>query len=106
MFPAIVLLFFASVVNDVRALIGRNDLPAAERAARAFQSQSGATPEFAAAISWLGRGALAAKQYDEADRFSREARELALAIMKTRKMDADPWLPVALGASIEVRAQV
>ncbi len=105
MFPALFLLY-ASLVNDVRDLIARNDLAAAERAARTYSTQAGKTSEFAAAVSWLGRGALAAKKFDQAERFSTEARELSLSLMKTRKLDADPWLATALGASIEVKAQV
>lgn len=104
MFPAF-FLFFASLVNDVRDLMAR-DLAAAESAARTYQAQSGKTPELAAAVSWLGRGALASRKYEQAERFSNEARELAEGLMKTRKLDSDPWLPVALGASIEVKAQV
>ena len=105
MLPAF-FLFFASLVNDVRDLIGRNDLPAAEKAVRTYSTQSGKTPEMAAAVSWLGRGALAAKKYAEAERFADEARALSLELGKTHKMDSEPWLPVALGASIEVKAQV
>jgi thiol-disulfide isomerase/thioredoxin len=105
MLPAF-FLFFASLVNDVRDLIGRNDLAAAENAARTYSAQAGKTPELAAAVSWLGRGALAAKKHGEAERFAKEARELSLALMKTHKLDSEPWLPVALGASIEVQAQV
>src|SRR5437870_5184147 len=104
MLPAL-LFFFASLVNDVRDLVARNDLAAAERAARSYQSQKGATSELAAAVSWIARGALAAKDWKQAERFSMEASDLSLGLLRTRKLDADPWLPIALGASIEVRAQ-
>jgi len=103
MTPAL-LFFFASLVNDVRDLIARNDLPAAERAARSYQAQKGATSEYAAAVSWIARGALAAKDFNRAERFSTEARNLSLDLMKNRRLDADPWLPTALGNSIEVHA--
>src|ERR1041385_3026704 len=99
------LFFFASLVNDVRDLIARHDLAGAERVARVYQSQKGATSELAAAVSWMARGALDAKDWKQAERFSAEASELSLALLKTRKLDADPWLPTALGASIEVHAQ-
>src|SRR5262249_31050255 len=105
MLPAF-FLFFASLVNDVRDQIARNDLAAAENVARKYATQSGKTPEFAAAVSWLGRGALAAKNYKDAERFADEARALSTALMKTTKMDSEPWLPVALGSSIEVKALV
>jgi thiol-disulfide isomerase/thioredoxin len=103
-----VLLFlvYASLVNDVRGLIAKNDLAAAERAARDYQAKSGPTAELAAAVSWLGRAALAAKQYDKAESFANEAARLADPLLRARKLDADPWLPTAVGASIEVRGQV
>lgn len=104
MFPAF-FLFFASLVNDVRDLMARNDMAGAEAAARTYATRSGKTPELAAAVSWLGRGALASKKYADAERFANEARDLSLGLMKTVKLDSDPWLPVALGASIEVKAQ-
>jgi len=103
MIPA--LLFFASLVNDVRGFIARHDLPAAERQLRAYQAQAGATPEFAAALSWLARGALDAKEYDRAQTLAAETRKVTLELLRTHGLDNDPWLPTALGASIEVQAQ-
>ena len=103
MVPA--LFFFVSLVNDVRGLIARHDFAAAERAARTYQAQAGATSELAAALSWLARGALDARRFDEAERYAAETRKLALELLRTRKLDGDRWLPTALGASIEVHAQ-
>jgi thiol-disulfide isomerase/thioredoxin len=99
------LFFFASLVNDVRGLIGRNDFAGAERAVRTYQAQTGATSELAAALSWLARGALDAKRFDQAESYAAETRKLALELLRTRKLDDDRWLPTALGASIEVHAQ-
>jgi thiol-disulfide isomerase/thioredoxin len=99
------LLFFLSVVNDVRELIARHDLASAQAAVRATQKQSGATPELAAAISWVARGELEAGQIPQAEQYAGDARKMALDLLRTRKLDADPWLPTALGASIEVHAQ-
>jgi len=94
-----------SLVNNVRALIGLHNLAGAEREARAYQSRFGATPELAAALSWLARGALEARNLDQADAYAAEARKLALQSPRSRKLDDDPWLAQALGASIEVHAQ-
>jgi thiol-disulfide isomerase/thioredoxin len=99
-------LLYVSLVNDVRTLIDRHDLAAAERVARSYQKQAGGTPELAAALSWMARGALDLRQLDQADTFASEARQLSLQLLGTRKLDADPRLPVALGASIEVHALV
>jgi thiol-disulfide isomerase/thioredoxin len=56
-------------------------------------------------LSWLARAALNAKHFDQAQAYAAETRKLTLELLRTRKLDADPWLPTALGASIEVHAQ-
>ena len=100
------LLLFLSLVNDVRSLIARNDLAGAERLVRTQQAQSGATPDVAAAMSWLARGAFGAKQLDRADSYAIETRTLADQLLRTHKLDSDPLLQTAVGAAIEVHAQV
>jgi thiol-disulfide isomerase/thioredoxin len=104
MVPAL-FFFFASLVNDVRGLIAQHDFAGAERAVRAYRAQTGATSELAAALSWLARGALDAKRFDQAESYAAETRTLALELLGTRQLDGDRWLPTALGASIEVHAQ-
>jgi thiol-disulfide isomerase/thioredoxin len=101
MFPA--LLLYASLVNDVRSLIARHDLGAAEQAVRGYPAQSS---DRAAALSWIARAHFDKHQLDRADEFATQARNLSLDLLRGRKLDADPWLPTALGASIEVHAQV
>jgi len=100
------LLFYASLVNDVRSLIAHNDLPAAEAQVRKVEAQSGDTPEVALAYSWLARAALNARNYDRADALAAETRKICDKLLSGRKLDAEPNLPLALGASIEVHAQV
>jgi thiol-disulfide isomerase/thioredoxin len=95
----------ASLVGDVRAAIGRGDLAAAERLVATHRQAAGETPEVAAAVSWLGRGAVQAQEYDRAERHAIEARRLALKLLAGRSLDDDRELPTALGASIEVQAQ-
>lgn len=96
-------LFLAgSLVNDVVTLINAHNFPAAEQRIHA----AGNNPEAAAALSWLARGELASRDYAQADRFASETRRMADAFLRTRKLDADPYLPTAVGAAIEVHAQV
>lgn len=95
-----------TLVNDVKDLLARNDLAAAERTVRASQKEAGSTPEFAAALSWLARGELGVRQFDRADSYAVETRKLADQLLRTHKLDSDPWLPTAVGAAIEVHAQV
>jgi len=105
MIPALFFLY-ASLVNDVRVSIARHDLAAAERVAKAYQSRRGATSELAAALSWIARAELDAGQFDRADSYAAETRKLADQIRRAAKLDSDPWLPTAVGASIEVHAGV
>ena len=97
--------FYASLVNDVRSSIARYDLAAAERQAKVYEAQSGATAELAAALSWIARGELDAGNFDRADSYAGETRKLAHQLLHATSLDSDPWLPIALGASIEVHAQ-
>jgi thiol-disulfide isomerase/thioredoxin len=96
----------AGIVSDVRAAIARDDFSLAEGRLNAYRAQHGVTSEMLEALSWLGRGALASKQLDKADAYAAETRRLALEQLRTRKLDADKHLPLALGASIEVQAAV
>jgi len=98
MVPALFL--FASLVNDVRGLMVQHDFAGAERAVRTYQAQAGATSELAAALSWLARGALDARRFDQAERYAAETRKLALELLRTHKLDGDRWLPTALGAQL------
>jgi len=98
-------LLYVSLVNDVRDLIARHDLAGAERIVRSYQSQAGPSSELAAALSWMARADLDAKQFDQADKYAAEARKISMDLMRGRSLDSDPWLPTALGASIEVHSQ-
>jgi cytochrome c biogenesis protein CcmG/thiol:disulfide interchange protein DsbE len=97
---------WASFAEDVHTLVAHGDLATADRLVRAAQSKVGPNPEVAAAMSWLARGALAARQLDQADAYASDTRKLALSLLGMRRIDSDPWLPTAVGASIEVHADV
>ena len=96
----------AALIPDVRAAIAKSDFAAAEKLIADHRAASGVTPEMIEAHSWLGRGALAAKQLDRADAYAAETRRMCLAELQKRPLDAEKHLPIALGASIEVQAQV
>ena len=97
---------WADVVTEVRVALSKNNLPLAESLVRNYRAQQGVTPEMLEALSWLGRGALAAKQFDQAEAYAEETQRLSLAELKKRPPDAEPHLPLALGAAIEVQAQI
>ena len=60
------------------------------------------TPEWLAAVSWMARGASFAERWDLAEQYAGEAYEGSLELMKERPLDAERFLPTALGAGIEV----
>jgi thiol-disulfide isomerase/thioredoxin len=94
-----------TIVADVRAAIGRNDLAAAADLVQKFRKDQGTTSEALVALSWLGRGALAAGDNERATSYAQETRQLAVAMLAKRSLDADTFLPVALGAAIETEAK-
>src|ERR1700688_1183603 len=97
---------WADVVTDVRAALAKNNLPLAESLVHNYRAQKGVTPEMLEALSWLGRGSLAAQRVDQAETYAKETERLALVELKKRPLDAEPHLPLALGAAIEVQAQI
>lgn len=94
-----------NLVSEVRAAIAKQDFAEGERLIAAQRASTGVTPIVMEAISWLGRGALAAGQLDRAEGYAQQAYDLAQAALKTRGVDDEPRLPTALGASIEVLSQ-
>jgi thiol-disulfide isomerase/thioredoxin len=99
----------ADLIGDVRAQLAQNSFPAAESELRAYQAQHGVTPEYLEALSWMARGAALMKQWEQAAAYASETRRLSeqqliLATAK-RTLDAEPHLPIALGAAYEVLAQ-
>ncbi|MCC7178034.1 MAG: thioredoxin fold domain-containing protein [Acidobacteria bacterium] len=95
-----------NLIQQVRAVINKGDLAGAEAVASGYRKEKGITPEYLEAFSWLGRGALAQKDYDRAEQYALDAYDLCLEALESRKMDDEPRLPIAIGAAIEVRAQV
>ena len=96
----------AQLLPNVKAAAVGGNLPMAEAMLKQYRTGTGVTPEWIAAHSWLGRAALGAKQWDRADAYAQQTREFALAELKMRRLDQEAYLPLGLGASIEVQASV
>src|ERR1700733_936623 len=96
----------AAVVADVETAMSRGNFPLAEAILQNYRSQSGVTPEYLEALSWIARGDLITRQFDKADSNAKETEKLAVQALATRPLDAEPHLPLALGAAIEVEAQL
>jgi thiol-disulfide isomerase/thioredoxin len=96
----------AEIVVDVQQAISQNNLALGESYIKKYRSERGITAELLEALSWLGRGALGSNQLDKAEAYAKQTEQLATAELKKRPLDAEPHLPLALGAAIEVSAQV
>jgi thiol-disulfide isomerase/thioredoxin len=103
--PAFLLAYsaHAGIVDDTLAALKQNNPALGNAIVTQYRAQHGVTPEYLEALSWLGRGALAAGQLDKAETYARETETLASAELKKRPLDAEPHLPIALGAAIEVQ---
>jgi len=96
----------AGIVENVRYLLAQNNFTAAESQLDSYRSQRGVDGEYLDAFSWLGRAALDQGQYDQAAAYAKQTKTLALEELKKRPLDAEPHLPLALGAALEVQSQV
>ncbi len=103
-----------TIVKDVRTAVActdwpctpKQDLSGGEAVLKEYRAARGTTSEALEALSWLGRAALAGQQLDKAFAYASETYELALAALKQTTLEDDVRLETALGAAIEVQAQV
>ena len=97
---------WAGIVENVRVALMQNNFSAAEAELNAYRNQRGTDAEYLDAYSWLGRAALDQGQYDQAAAYAKQTKTLALEQLKVRPLDAEPHLPLALGAALEIQSQV
>jgi thiol-disulfide isomerase/thioredoxin len=72
---------------------------------QSYRAQKGVTPEYLEATSWLARAYLMSHNYPQAEVSAQEVYSQVVAQLKTRPLDREPHLPVALGAAIEVEGE-
>jgi cytochrome c biogenesis protein CcmG/thiol:disulfide interchange protein DsbE len=99
-------LAFADIVNDVRTALAQRNFAAADSQLKTYRARHGVDPEYLEALSWTAREALDANQLDQADAAAKQTETLARELLRKRSLDAEPHLPIALGAALEVQAQV
>ena len=97
---------WAGLVDDVRVAMSKGNFALAGSLVESYRAQQGATPEFIEAVSWLGRGALATKQLDQAEAYAKQTQKLVAERLAKQPLDSDEHLATALGAAIEVEGQV
>jgi len=96
----------ADIAEDVRVSLSSGSFTQAESQLNSYRAQKGVTPEYLEASSWMARGYLIFNKLDQADSFAHSTEQQVLPLLKKRKLDAEHHLPLALGAAIEVQAQV
>src|SRR5579863_2973810 len=96
---------WAGVVEDVRSALAQDNFSAAASSLSAYRARNGVTAEYIEAYSWMGRAAYNAGDYKQAAAYAKETSALVLEQLKQRLLDAEPRLPNALGAAIEVESQ-
>jgi thiol-disulfide isomerase/thioredoxin len=113
MFPRRIAIFlflstlcFAGITDEVRESLAQKNLSAAEARARSYRTRQGVDPDYLEALSWIARSNLAAGQLDQAETYAKQTDTLSRQLLLKRPLDAEPHLPIALGAALEVQAQV
>jgi thiol-disulfide isomerase/thioredoxin len=96
---------WAGIVEDVRSALAQNSFSTAEADLNSYRSRQGVTPEYVEAYSWMARAALGAHDYDQAAAYAKQTKALAQDQLQHRPLDAEPQLPLALGAALEVESQ-
>jgi thiol-disulfide isomerase/thioredoxin len=96
----------AGITDDVRDALARNSVSSAEAELQRYRGRQGVTPDYLEALSWMARARLASHELDGADSYARQTESLSRQLLAKRPLDAEPHLPTALGAALEVQAQV
>ncbi len=104
--PVLTACAWAGVIEDVRGALAQHNFSAAEVELNSYRAQHGVTAEYLEAYSWMARTALEDRQYDQAAAYAKQTKALVMELLKQRPIDAEPHLPIALGAALEVQSQV
>jgi thiol-disulfide isomerase/thioredoxin len=98
----------SGIVQDVELRLQRNDFTGAANSIQAYRRARGVDPDVLEAMSWMARAELSGKNLDQAAKYAQETYQLSIAEIKKHPLDHDPNapLPLALGAAIEVEANL
>jgi thiol-disulfide isomerase/thioredoxin len=95
-----------NLISIVKTCLANGDAGLARKVLTQYRSARGITPEYIEALSWVGRAEFASRDFKAAEQNAADVRQLCLDQLKARRLDAEPSLPTALGASIEIQAQL
>jgi len=108
--PAILILFVAlaqgEIIDDVRIALAQGNFSAAGYQLETYRAQRGIDPQYLEALSWMARAALSANRLEQAETYAKQTESASRQMLQHRTLDAEPHLPMALGAAFEVEAQV
>jgi thiol-disulfide isomerase/thioredoxin len=90
----------------VQLALQHGDLASATALVTQYRHLNGDTPEALEALAWVARGELAAGDIAQAAKDADEIESKARAALGFRKLDAEPHLPLALGAAYQVKAEL
>lgn len=93
------------VVAYIELALQNGDLDAARAMAAQYRRLYGDTPEALYALSWVARGELASGNGAAAIKEAKEIESVSQTSLGTRKLDAEPYLPLALGSAYEIEAE-
>jgi thiol-disulfide isomerase/thioredoxin len=96
---------WAGIVDNVRVALMQNNFAAAEAQLSSYRNQRGTDAEYVEAYSWLARAELDSGQYEQAAESAKQTKAMVVEQLNTRALDAEPHLPIALGAALEVQSQ-
>jgi len=97
---------WAGIVDNVRMALMQNNFSAAEAQLESYRSQVGVNGEYLEACSWMARAAFDQGDFARANAYAKQTKTQAVELLKNRPLDAEPHLPLALGAAFEVQSQV
>ena len=92
----------AAVIPELRGKLSAGDLSSADAIVAEYRQANGETPEYAAAVAWLARGALSFGHKSEAAAYLAQAKALVAKFGKTANVEEDGQLLGAAGTCVEV----
>jgi len=97
-----------AIVQEVNARLSLNDFAGAGKSIQNYRRARGVDSDVLEAMSWTARAELSRKNLNAAEQYAQETYQLSTTEMKKHPLNRDPNSPLALalGASIEVEANV
>ena len=96
----------ADVLNETLSALNLGDFDRAATVVKSDMARRGATPESLEAMSWIARAYFDTGKLDEAGRYASQTYKLCMTARARHGIENDHHYQTALGAAIEVRAQV